>query len=604
MVASASYNDAEAPLRRADAADQIDGQQLSELANQIAPVDQYHADDYAIMDPGIPPGHHLATVSCHSGRDDQEPHQQETPEFLAHFSKSSPARGSPKRHRIDSPVLIPLPGSPSQTPGNIFSMDKKAELQSHNDHASQEILEAVPGTSTRADLSHPGSSSFTSISGKLASASTEKGIHLEEGADLLNLNANVGSFLPGASMREREPKVEDAARDFLSDWGKGAAGSSVESDLNIGAKRKAHQLWGDSLSLKLDTEQAENVPDWPDWPGEGRERLSSSSKFGKEVFRHTLVHPRTEPVSDARFTNRSEDGNESRNTGLSPAHLSMMRRLFRSENIAGSSHHDGRIIFDNTKGKRRGRRLVLDQDLFKGSDEFQEQRKYMAEILGSIPKPDEGRCYGMLSTEQLQEAATKMNHTHPKLKSSLTYQLMMKMSGYKSVWHQYWQEEDGMDFSDLKDYPMLKNFEFDQNVLHIYLILVHEVLLILPFKKDQPLDQGLDYSQEMRTAFQAYLDFKRMIDDRRLNKEPLNDTTSELLKEMVDSVLCSLKHTTKNSSIIIWRFVEFWMQRDYPDVWVFLKDFKGKALCGNIKSIFNGIFKYGIENLTHQIHLD
>jgi hypothetical protein len=432
--------------------------------------------------------------------------------------------------------VIPLPRCQSQAAGNVLSMGKKAKLQNH-EYVGMKMLESVPDTFNRADQSNPMSSNQFGcvMSRKFAFALPENMFQFDH-PDLLN-----DKFLFGTKF----------------------------------------------------SEHGQNLPDW----GDDRETLSTSSQshFHPQFRKNIWVDiPRPEP--SGTFSQPSENEIELMNHGLSPAklkynlHHSMMPGPSRPD-VTGISHNNPNNI-DIAK-KKNERKLVFNSELFKGADEFQEQRNYMAKILDSIPKPFEGNF--MLSMEQLYIASAKINCTHPKLYSSLTNIKMRKMSQFKFIWHQYWKDEDKIDFSKSKNYPILKNIDFDQDVLHIYLILVKEILFILPFKKNQQSDKGLDYPLEMQKAFQSYLDFKKLIGEHRLNRsKPFNDR--------VNSVLCSIKKSNRKNAII-WKFVEVWMEKEYIDVWNSVRDFSGRSVCKNIKSIFSAIFTYGIENMNHQINI-
>jgi hypothetical protein len=349
--------------------------------------------------------------------------------------------------------------------------------------------------------------------------------------------------------------------------------------------RKEFNLWGDSLSLKFN-EKEEKGPDLRD---ESETLTTSQIQCHPKVGRNIWVD-----VPILRTSGTFLNSFASRNQEFSTVelnnkfHLSMMEELFKSK-IPGSSHNNPNIDINK---KTHERRLIIDQDLFQGLDTFQEQRTNLAGVLNSIPKPSEGNS--LLRIDEMELAAKKLKHPHPKLNSSIKRNQIRKTKEYKFIWKKYWKEEEKVDL-ELESYRFLKYSESDFELMYnAYLVVVKEILVILPFKEDQPLNQGLDHPQEMRKAMQAYQEFKKIIEDHRL------DRAGPFL-ELIHSFYSALEKPSESSGAIMWKFIEFWMKKYYHGVWKILKGYKGEYIPGNVKSIFNGIFIYGIENMTKQI---
>jgi hypothetical protein len=370
----------------------------------------------------------------------------------------------------------------------------------------------------------------------------------------------------------------------------GKVSSSNLKNAGIDLRRNDYCSWGDSLSLKLN-EQGKNSPDTMDQS----ETLPTS-----QIQSHPLVGKNNRldvPVLRTSGAFSIPPGNEmaSKNQGLlTPEliynfHLSMMQKISREE--TASSSHNNPNTMDAIKTNQE-MRLIFDRDLFTGGGEFQEQRTYLRGIFTLIPKPSEGNF--MLSAEELKVASMKLKHSHQNLKSKLIKKHMIKIKEYKAIWYKYWKEEQKIVFSKLENYQVM-NFDFE-DIFDVYFILVTEILIILPFKENQPLDQKLDYAQEMRKALASYLDFVKIIEEHRWDE-------SGPFVELIGSILNSAGRPSQKSGAIIWKFIEFWMEKYYNGVWIFLREYQKKCIANNVKSFFNGVYIYGIENMTRNIAL-
>jgi hypothetical protein len=113
-----------------------------------------------------------------------------------------------------------------------------------------------------------------------------------------------------------------------------------------------------------------------------------------------------------------------------------------------------------------------------------------------IPRPHEGKY---LLRHQLDFASMKLRSAHPQLNLALTEAKIRELIHYPAVWYNYWKREDKIDFSILDNYLIRNQSDF-QYILLTYLILIKEIIVLLPFKREKLSDQELDYSREMRTA--------------------------------------------------------------------------------------------------------
>jgi hypothetical protein len=98
----------------------------------------------------------------------------------------------------------------------------------------------------------------------------------------------------------------------------------------------------------------------------------------------------------------------------------------------------------------------------------------------------------------------------------------------------------------------------------------------------------------MEKALKAYLEFTKIIEEHGCDQ-------SGPYEEFIRSILFSVQSGGEKSGAIIWKAIEFWMEKDYNGVWKFLKEKNANCISNNAKSVFNGIFKYGFESMTRKI---
>jgi hypothetical protein len=98
----------------------------------------------------------------------------------------------------------------------------------------------------------------------------------------------------------------------------------------------------------------------------------------------------------------------------------------------------------------------------------------------------------------------------------------------------------------------------------------------------------------MEKALTAFLEFTKNIEEHRFDQ-------SAPYVEFIRSISVAAEGPVEKSGAIIWKAIEFWMEKDYNGVWKFLKDKNASCISNNAKSVFNGVFKYGFENMTRKI---
>jgi hypothetical protein len=588
----------------------IDGK-LSEFSNQIAFPTCLSNNCIGLGHTFNAPINHseedVAAGASASTRDEEA--LQDIAKILVDFS-NKPV-GSSARHGIDSWVAVPPSRPQSQMAGKIHS------------------------PSTRADQSNPiPFDQRHSSTGNVASALKGKFTKFEKHPNLVNSNAIGEKQLSGARMQEGKKEISQTPRDLTSGLQQGSAKSfagghiaspiiqpeqiSLSGPFHLkqnprmnkfsesmpnkvdsmdkkavftGIKRKNKNPWGGSPSLKL-TKKGKNVADM----GSKKETIVTSLQSQS----YLKVSPNI-PVNFTRskkpvaFLKLPENDVESRNTGSSfsqlntKSHLSMIQTIHKPE-VDGILHTHPNIMDIITKSHER--RLKFDPDLFKYGEAWtKNQRDYIAKVLSLIPKPSEGES--VLSLDQFEAATCLLCRSHSSLYSLLMPSEVIKIKIHKDVWYKYWKEEENLDFSKLENH--LKFFKHD-HILLIYLFLIKGIINLIPFKKNQPLNQSFDYHQEMEKAVESYIDFKKLMEYSESESEESKDI--QVVRKVV---LRSLKQQSEKTGSIIWKIVEFWMVKHYKDVYDGIKEGKGNRIINNFKSFFNSIFVYGIENMNKKM---
>ena len=121
------------------------------------------------------------------------------------------------------------------------------------------------------------------------------------------------------------------------------------------------------------------------------------------------------------------------------------------------------------------------------------------------------------------------------------------------------------------------------------------IISIIPYKQELKLGAELDYPQEMRNAFESYLEFNKLI------KNPPKNRESIIWMEKHRYFNEALSHNRKKPSASLWPIIEFWMESHYTDVWNHLRKTDGVHASDNVKAFLNTIFTYGIQTLNEKI---
>ncbi|KAI7935449.1 hypothetical protein MJO28_016320 [Puccinia striiformis f. sp. tritici] len=240
---------------------------------------------------------------------------------------------------------------------------------------------------------------------------------------------------------------------------------------------------------------------------------------------------------------------------------------------------------------RFSKRIEFKQDIFNGQGLTSFQQSYMERFLQSFPKLKKGEFALQISEFNVACDALRKKHSLKSLPG-----MQAKMKGFMKdidTWCKHWEGHINLGWKKVDDkFQVLRR----PHIFPVFMFYVEMITTMIPFREDNQLDKEVEYPDTLKTAIQTFQEFNQYLTDGEGDVEVI-----ELWREKRSTILCSQEERRFKSEIVVWHFLEVWLQKNQKMIWKHLKDQSGNHVYASVKQLLNFIFAYGSDNITIQL---